>query len=48
MIVFLWGPKSGPLESKFSDAMAAAMRGEMTIDEAIDVMKQVVQEELSS
>jgi len=47
MIVFLWGPKSGPLEGKFSDAMAAAMRGEMTIDEAIDVMKQVVQEELS-
>jgi len=48
MIVFLWGPKSGPLEGKFSDAMAAAMRGEMTIDEAIEVMKQVVQEELSS
>lgn len=47
MIVFLWGPKSGPLEGKFSDAMAAAMRGEMTIDEAIEVMKQVVQEELS-
>ncbi|ASJ14288.1 ABC transporter substrate-binding protein [Thermococcus radiotolerans] len=48
MIVFLWGPKSGPIESKFSDAMAAAMRGEMSADEAIEVMKQVVQEELSS
>ncbi|KUK17800.1 ABC transporter substrate-binding protein [Thermococcus sibiricus] len=47
-IVFLWGPKSGSLESKFSDAMAAAMRGEMTIDETIEVMKQIVQEELSS
>ncbi|HII61401.1 ABC transporter substrate-binding protein [Pyrococcus horikoshii] len=47
MIVFLWGPKSGPLEAKFSDAMAAAMRGDMSIDEAIETMKQVVQEELS-
>ncbi|ALM74305.1 ABC transporter substrate-binding protein [Thermococcus barophilus] len=48
MIVFLWGPKSGVLEGKFSDAMASAMRGEITVDEAIEVMKQIVQEELSS
>ncbi|AIF70030.1 MalE-like maltose/maltodextrin ABC transporter [Palaeococcus pacificus DY20341] len=47
VVVFIWGPKSGPLEGKFSDAMAAAMRGEMTPEEAIDIMKQIVQEELS-
>ncbi|WFO74653.1 ABC transporter substrate-binding protein [Desulfurococcaceae archaeon MEX13E-LK6-19] len=42
--IFLWGPKSGELESKISDIMAAAMRGEITIDEALESMKQVVQE----
>lgn len=47
VIIFLWGPKSGTLEGKFSDAMAAAMRGEMTPEEAIQTMKEVVQEELS-
>ncbi|AFK23077.1 ABC transporter substrate-binding protein [Pyrococcus sp. ST04] len=46
LIVFIWGPKSGTLESKFSDAMASAMRGEISVDEAIEIMKQVVQEEL--
>jgi len=44
MLVFLWGPKSGELESRFSDAMAAAMRGEISIDEAIETMKLVVAE----
>ncbi|WP_461862956.1 ABC transporter substrate-binding protein [Thermococcus sp.] len=48
LIVFLWGPKSGELEGKFSDAMASAMRGEMTPEKAIEVMKQLVQEEFSS
>ncbi|RLF77759.1 ABC transporter substrate-binding protein [Palaeococcus sp. (in: euryarchaeotes)] len=47
VIIFLWGPKSGTLEGKFSDAMAAAMRGEMTPEEAIQTMKEVVQQELS-
>ncbi|MFA4645943.1 ABC transporter substrate-binding protein [Pyrococcus kukulkanii] len=46
LIVFLWGSKSGILENKFSDAMASAMRGEITVDEAIEIMKQVVKEEL--
>jgi len=47
VIIFLWGPKSGTLEGKFSDAMAAAMRGEMTPEEAIQTMKEIVQQELS-
>jgi multiple sugar transport system substrate-binding protein len=47
VVVFLWGPKSGILEGKFSDAMAAAMRGEITPEEAIATMKQIVEEELS-
>ena len=44
MIVFLWGPKSGELESRFSDTMAAAMRGEISIDEALETMKLIVAE----
>ncbi len=48
LIVFIWGPKSGELENKFSDTMASAMRGEITPEKAIEVMKQLVQEEFSS
>lgn len=48
LIVFIWGPKSGELESKFSDTMASAMRGEITPEKAIEIMKQLVQEEFSS
>lgn len=44
MMVFLWGPRSGELESRFSDAMAAAMRGEISVDEAINTMKLIVVE----
>lgn len=44
--VFLWGPKGGELEGKFSDIMGAAMRGEITIDEAIKAMKKTVEEVL--
>ena len=42
--VFQFGPKTGELESKISDIMASAMRGEISIDEALQSMKQVVQE----
>ncbi|MCD6488117.1 MAG: ABC transporter substrate-binding protein [Desulfurococcales archaeon] len=45
--IFLWGPKTGELESKISDVMASAMRGEIGIDEALEAMKQVVQQVLS-
>lgn len=45
--VFLWGPKTGELEEKISNIMASAMRGEISIDEALQSMKQVVQEVLS-
>ncbi len=44
--IFLWGPKSGELESTISDIMASAMRGEITISKALDSMKQAVQEML--
>ncbi len=42
--IFLWGPKSGELEGKISDIMASAMRGEISIEEALNAMKQVIQE----
>ncbi len=45
--VFFWGPKTGELEGTISDIMAAAMRGEITIDEALQSMKQAVQEAFS-
>lgn len=45
--IFLWGPKSGELESKISDIMASAMRGEISIEEAFNAMKQVIQEMFS-
>ncbi len=42
--IFLWGPKSGELEGTISDIMASAMRGEISIDEALNSMKQAVKE----
>ena len=42
VIVFLWGPKSGELEGKISDVMAAAMRGEISTDEVIPTIKEAV------
>jgi len=45
--IFLWGPKSGELEGKISDIMASAMRGEISIDEALNAMKQTVEEMFS-
>jgi multiple sugar transport system substrate-binding protein len=45
--IFLWGPKSGELEGKISDIMASAMRGEISVDEALNTMKQTVEEMFS-
>ncbi len=42
VIVFLWGPKSGELEGKISDVMAAAMRGELELDQVIPTIKEAV------
>lgn len=42
--VFLWGPKTGELEGIISDIMASAMRGEISVDEAIEAIKQAIRE----
>ncbi len=46
VLVFLWGPKSGELEGKISDTMAAAMRGELPLEEVIPTIKQAIRETL--
>lgn len=46
VVVFLWGPKSGELEGKISDVMAAAMRGELELNQVIPTIKEAVLEVL--
>ncbi|MEB3778798.1 MAG: ABC transporter substrate-binding protein [Desulfurococcales archaeon] len=45
--VFMWGPKTGELEGTISDIMASAMRGEISIDEAIESIKAAIQDAFS-
>ncbi len=42
IIIFQWGSKSGEIEGKISDVMAAAMRGEISTDKIIPTIKEAV------
>jgi multiple sugar transport system substrate-binding protein len=45
--VFFYGSKTGDLEGKFNQILSSAMQGKITIDEAINELKQVVVQEFS-
>jgi len=42
--IFNWGPKTGELEGKISQVIESAKRGEISIDDAINAIKQIIQE----
>jgi multiple sugar transport system substrate-binding protein len=42
--VFVWGPQGAALETDFSTTMASAMKAEITVTEAIAVMKDAVED----